>query len=68
MDSLKINKTKQNLERYFFSKGWFDREIIFEVENLGERKASLKYNIKTGEPHKIDKVITKIETKVLDSK
>ena len=67
LDSLKINKTKQNLERYFFSKGWFDREIIFEVENLGERKASLKYNITTGEPHKIDKVITKIESKVLDS-
>ena len=29
LDSLKINKTKLNLERYYFSNGWFDRTVNY---------------------------------------
>ena len=34
LDSMKIKKTKKNLERYYFSNGWFDRTIDYDVEVL----------------------------------
>ena len=45
LDSLKINKTLTNLERYYFSNGWFDREIGFKVDTVGLKKAELTFEI-----------------------
>ena len=67
LDSLKINKTKLNLERYYFSKGWFDRTIDYKVNIHGKQKASLKYEIFRGDPFKISEIKTDIKTKILDS-
>ena len=67
LDSLKIKKTKLNLERYYFSKGWFDREIDFVVDTLGNKRATLSYNINTGTAYKIRGIETEIESPVLDT-
>ena len=67
LDSLKIKKTKLNLERYYFSKGWFDRKIDFIVDTLGNKRATLSYTIQTGAPYKIRDISTAIETPILDS-
>lgn len=67
LDSLKINKTKLNLERYYFSKGWFDRTIDYKVNIHGKQRASLEYKIFTGDPFKILEIKTDIKTKILDS-
>lgn len=67
LDSIKIKKTKLNLERYYFSKGWFDREIDFVVDTLRNKRARLSYNITTGKPYEIRAVETKIESPVLDT-
>lgn len=67
LDSLKINKTKLNLERYYFSKGWFDRTIDYKVNIHGKQRASLEYEIFTGDPFKILEIKTDIKTKTLDS-
>ena len=67
LDSLKINKTKLNLERYYFSKGWFDRTIDYKVNIHGKQRASLEYEIFKGDPFKILEIKTDIKTKILDS-
>ncbi len=67
LDTLKINKTKLNLERYYFSKGWFDRTVNYTVDTLSKQRATLSYQIFTGGPYKIGNKSTKIETAVLDS-
>ena len=67
LDSLKINKTKLNLERYYFSKGWFDRTINYKVNIHGKQRASLEYEIFKGDPFKISEIKTDIKTKILDS-
>jgi outer membrane protein assembly factor BamA len=67
LDSLKINKTKLNLERYYFSKGWFNRTIDYKVNIHGKQRASLEYEIFTGDPFKISEIKTDIKTKILDS-
>jgi outer membrane protein assembly factor BamA len=67
LDSLKINKTKLNLERYYFSKGWFDRTIDYKVNIHSKQRASLEYEIFKGDPFKISEIKTDIKTKILDS-
>lgn len=67
IDSLKINKTLTNLERYYFSNGWFDREINFRVDSLDLKKAGLTFEIQTGNPYKIGNISEKIESLVIDS-
>lgn len=67
LDSIKIKKTKLNLERYYFSKGWFDREVSFKVDTLGSKRATLSYTIKTGDPYKVRAIETEIQTPILDT-
>jgi outer membrane protein assembly factor BamA len=67
LDSLKIKKTLTNLERYYFSNGWFDREINFRVDSLDLKKAGLTFEIQTGNPYKIGDISEKIESPVIDS-
>jgi outer membrane protein assembly factor BamA len=67
LDSLKINKTITNLERYYFSNGWFDRKIDFKVDTLGSKKAKLTFEINTGDPYHIGSISEKIESPVIDS-
>ena len=65
IDSLKIKKTLTNLERYYFSNGWFDREINFRVDSLDLKKAGLTFEIQTGNPYKIGDISEKIESPVI---
>ena len=67
LDSTKIKKTKLNLERYYFSKGWFDRNIDYKVAKYGKQRAILEYNVKTGKPYKIGDIKSNIKTEILDS-
>ena len=67
IDSLKINKTLTNLERYYFSNGWFDRKINFKVDSLDLNKARLIFEIQTGNPYIIGNISEKIESPVIDS-
>jgi len=67
LDSLKINKTKTNLERYYFSKGWFNRNIDYKVKKHGKQRAAIEYNIITGDPYNIANLETNISSKILDS-
>lgn len=67
LDSLRIKKTKLNLERYYFSKGWFDRKIDYTVDTLGNKRATLSYNIETGQPYNIRNISKEIKTPILDT-
>lgn len=67
LDSAKIKKTKLNLDRHYFSKGWFDSEISYKVDTLGHKRAALEFQIKTGNPHNIDQIGVSIKSKILDS-
>lgn len=67
LDSLRIKKTKLNLERYYFSKGWFDRKIDYTVDTLGNKRATLSYNIETGQPYNIRNLSKEIKTPILDT-
>jgi len=67
LDSIKIKKTKKNLERYYFSNGWFDRTIDFDVEVLSKKQAKVNYKITTGEAYVLDSISSRIDSPVIDS-
>ena len=67
LDSLKINKTKINLERYYFANGWFDRSVSYKVDTIGLKKAALSFEIETGTPYKIGEISERIDSPVIDS-
>ena len=67
LDSLKINKTKLNLERYYFSNGWFDRTVNYKVDTVGIKRAALKFEIETGAPYIIGEQSKRIDSPVIDS-
>jgi len=67
LDSLKINKTKLNLERYYFANGWFDRTVNFKVDTVGLKRAALRFEIETGTPYEIGEISQSIDSPVIDT-
>lgn len=67
LDSLKINKTKLNLERYYFANGWFDRSVSYTVDTVGIKRAALKFEIETGTPYTIGEQSERIDSPVIDT-
>jgi outer membrane protein assembly factor BamA len=67
LDSLKIRKTKLNLERYYFGKGWFNRKVDYKVALSPNKRAQIRFDVETGQAYKLDSISSSIEPKVIDS-
>ncbi len=67
IDSVKTAKSMKNLRDYYFVNGWFDREVSYEMDTLGRKRASLSFNVKTGKPYFIDVLSVNIASPVIDS-
>ena len=67
IDSLRTNKSKKNLEDYYFVNGWFDREVTYQINRNNDQRGSIDYVVKTGEPYILDSISTAISSPVIDS-
>ena len=67
IDTFKTNRTKQNLERYYFKNGWFDREVSFVIDSLDDQRGSITYKVERKEPYLIDSISTNITSRLIDS-
>jgi len=67
VDENKTQKSTIQLEKYFFSKGWFDVETSYEILKGENQRASITYNVSTGEPYILDSIKTIIETPIIDT-
>ncbi|MBT8272262.1 MAG: BamA/TamA family outer membrane protein, partial [Bacteroidia bacterium] len=67
VDTIKTNKSKQKLEDYYFRTGWFDREVDYTITRNDNQRASIEYEIKTGQPYILDTITTQISSPVIDS-
>ncbi len=67
IDSLKTKKSKLNLERYYFANGWFDREVTYKVNTLENKRATIDYFVKTGDPYILDSISSSISSPIIDS-
>lgn len=67
VDTSRTNRTKQNLERYYFKNGWFNREVSYSVDSIGKQRASITYKVDRKTPYIIDSLSTNIASPLIDS-
>lgn len=65
LDSMQIQKSVLNLERFYFSEGWFEREVNFTTTLIATKKAVVNYDITTGKPYKFDSISTTTKSPVV---
>ena len=67
VDSSKINKSKENISLYFKNIGYLDNSVSFTINKKPQKKASIDLNVKQGPRYYIGNIVSKIESKIIDS-
>ena len=67
IDSSKINKSIENISLYFKNIGYLDNSVSFTVNKKPQKKASIDLNVKQGPRYYIGNIVSKIESKIIDS-
>ncbi|MDY2587052.1 translocation and assembly module lipoprotein TamL [Winogradskyella aquimaris] len=63
----KTVKTSNNLRKYYYSKGWFDNEVSFEVEKDSNKRAQVTYKVTKKKPYTLDSLRPNISSPLIDS-
>ena len=66
-DEGKTIKSASNLRKYYYSKGWFNNEITYEVEKDSNKYANVTYNVKKHKPYVLDSLNAIISSPAIDS-
>ncbi|MBE9489257.1 MAG: BamA/TamA family outer membrane protein [Bacteroidetes bacterium] len=67
VDTIRTRKSKNKLNRYYFAKGWFDIETTTKTTRNNNQRATIDYNVTTGEPYILDSLTTSIASPIIDS-
>jgi outer membrane protein assembly factor BamA len=67
LDSLKTERSINNLNNYYYWNGWFDREVTYEIDKRENKRAAVNYFVKTGEPYLLDSIYSSNSAKLIDS-
>ncbi|WP_391592925.1 BamA/TamA family outer membrane protein [Winogradskyella sp.] len=63
----KTEKTANNLRKYYFSKGWFNNEVNYEIERDSNKRAQVTYKVTTNNPYLLDSITPIISSPAIDS-
>lgn len=63
----KTAKTAKSLDKYFFSKGWFDVKTSYHINTNDKQQAQVTYNVDAGLPYLLNSISTRIATPMMDS-
>lgn len=63
----KTIKTASNLRKYYYSKGWFNNEITYEVDKDSSKLAQVTYKVKKNKPYILDSITPIISSPSIDS-
>ncbi|MBO3115804.1 BamA/TamA family outer membrane protein [Winogradskyella sp. DF17] len=66
-DEKKTEVTANNLRKYYYSIGWLDNTVDYEVEKDSNKKAKVIYKITKNKPYSIDSIKSLISTPAIDS-
>ena len=66
-DEDKTIKSANNLRKYYYSKGWFNNEITYEVEKDSNKCAQVTYKVKKHKPYTLDSLKAIISSPAIDS-
>lgn len=63
----KTLKTVNNLRKYYFSKGWFDNTVDYEIVKDSSKKAQVTYKVTKNSPYILDSLKPIISSPAIDS-
>lgn len=67
VDTLRTNKSKKKLDSYYFRNGWFDVKTTSKTTRNDNQRATIDYNVTTGEPYILDSLTANIASPIIDS-
>ena len=67
VDEEKTKKSVKRLQDYHINNGWFDVKTTYDIKKDKNKRASIKYQVKTGTPFIIDSISEKIKSPIVDS-
>ncbi len=63
----KTIKTTNNLRKYYYSKGWFNNQVAYEVKRDSNKRAQVTYKVTKNKPYKLDSVTPIISSLAIDT-
>ncbi|WP_296380877.1 BamA/TamA family outer membrane protein [Winogradskyella sp.] len=63
----KTIKTATNLRKYYYSKGWFNNEVSYEIEKDSNKRAQVIYKVTKKKPYTLDSITPIINSPAIDS-
>lgn len=66
-DEDKTEKTASKLRKYYYSKGWFNNVITYDVEKDSNKTAQVTYKVKKNKPYILDSLKPIISSPAIDS-
>nr|WP_317129360.1 BamA/TamA family outer membrane protein [Flavivirga rizhaonensis] len=67
LDEEKTKKSVKRLQDYYINNGWFNVKTTYDTKKNEDKRASIKYHVKTGDPFILDSISEKIKSPVVDS-
>lgn len=67
VDSAKTDESVQRLKDWYWSMGWFDTKISYQIDTLRVKRAKITYDVERGEPYTLDSLSVFIQSEVIDS-
>jgi outer membrane protein assembly factor BamA len=67
IDEDKARNSVKRLKDYHINNGWFDVEASYDIQKNGNKRASIEYQVQTGQAFIIDSISTKIATPIIDT-
>ena len=67
VDEEKTKKSVKRLQNYYINNGWFNVKTTYDIERNEDKRASIKYQVKTGTPFIIDSISEKVKSPIIDS-
>ena len=67
INDAKTKKTINNLNTYYFNKGYFKNNVSSTKDTLSKKKGKISYHITQGKPFFLDTISRQIPSKILDS-
>ena len=63
----KTIKTANNLKKYYYSKGWFNNEVTYNIEKDSNKRAQVTYKVIKKQPYVLDSITPIISSPAIDS-
>ncbi len=67
LDEEKTIKTANRLRKYYYTKGWFDNNVEYQIQKDSNKTAQITYKVQKNQPYILDSLKPIISTPAIDS-